>query len=302
LREDGCSRFFFTLITAEWNRLIHRFRHAKSLRDQVPELRRAIAGWHIEGPFLSTEPGYHGAHDPSVMCDPSPGLVRELRGIAGSDPLLLTLAPERPGAIEAISLAVSLGMQVSLGHTGAPAELLHRAVNAGARGFTHLGNGCPSELNRHDNVLWRVFETPGLTVSLIPDGIHVSPPLFRLVHKALGPGAIYYTTDAMSAAGAPPGRYPLGGLTLEVGADRVVRQPGKSNFAGSALSPIEGVFCAAQMLGRDWQSVWDFSSVRPAEWMKLEAGLVAGRPGHFCLLDFSQNQRLPRVECIGNDT
>jgi N-acetylglucosamine-6-phosphate deacetylase len=145
--------------------------------------------------------------------------------------------------------------------------VLQRAVRAGATGFTHLGNACPRELDRHDNILWRVFETPELLVSLIPDGIHVAPPLFRLAHRVLDEQSIYYTTDAMSAAGAPPGRYPLGRLELEVGADQIVRQPGKSNFAGSAVKPIDGVFRAAEMLGQSWRDVWKRFSERPAEWI-----------------------------------
>ena len=157
------------------------------------------------------------------------------------------------------------------------------AVKAGASGFTHLGNGCPRELDRHDNILWRVFETPGLTVSLIPDKIHVSPALFRLAHRVLGEN-IYYTTDAMSAAGAPPGTYKLAHMDLEVGADQIVRQPGKTNFAGSALKPIDGVFRSAEMLGQPWQQVWKRFSEVPAKLVGLENKLGVGQPANFCVI------------------
>src|SRR5205823_8128399 len=109
----------------------------------------------------------------------------------GDDLLLLTLSPERPSALNAIALAVSLGIKISLGHTNASAEVLRQAVAAGATGFTHLANGCPRELDRHDNILWRVFDMSGLMVSLIPDQIHVSAPLFRLCHRVLSV-SIYY--------------------------------------------------------------------------------------------------------------
>src|SRR6185503_10764071 len=104
-----------------------------------------------------------------------------------------------------------------------------------------LANGCPRELDRHDNILIRVCDSEGLTVSLIPDGIHVPPLAFRVLHKALN-GPIYYTTDAMAAAGAGPGHYRIGPTEVEVGDDQIVRQPGKTNFAGSALRPFDGVF------------------------------------------------------------
>src|SRR6266496_5041628 len=251
LRAAGCGRFFLTLVTDEWPKLVQRLKQLRQLRACHEELRHAIAGWHVEGPFLSAEPGFHGAHNPALMLDPTPDHIRELRAITNPDHLLMTIAPELQGALEAIALARSLDIKVSLGHTNASSDVLRQAVKAGATGFTHLGNACPQQLDRHDNILWRALDTSGLTVSLIPDQVHVSPPLFRLVHRALSTEAIYYTTDAMAAAGALPGRYTIGALEVEVGADQIVRQPGKTNYAGSALRPIDGVFRAARMLDRD---------------------------------------------------
>jgi N-acetylglucosamine-6-phosphate deacetylase len=296
LRASGCTRFLLTLITDSWQALTARLRHLRALRGQSAELQAAIAGWHVEGPFLSAEPGFHGAHDPSRMVDPTLENVLELRSITGTDPLLLTLAPERRGAIEVIALAVSRGMKVSLGHTDAPAKTLAAAVKTGATGFTHLGNACPRELDRHDNILWRVLDTPGLTVSLIPDRIHVSPPLFRLVHRALDSASIYYTTDAMSAAGAPPGRYRLGRMELEVGADQIVRQPGKTNFAGSAARPIDAVFRAAEMLACPWQEAWVHLAQSPAGFMGLPQELAVGQRASFCVLKLGATNRLLEMQ------
>lgn len=293
LRADGCARWLLTLITDEWSKLTARLRYLRVLRDQSDELKQAIPGWHIEGPFLSAEPGFHGAHNPALMLDPTPAHIRELRAITGGDPLLLTVAPERTGAIEAIALAASLGIKISLGHTDASAGRLREAVRAGATGFTHLGNGCPRELDRHDNILWRILEiwppASGLTISLIPDGHHVSPAPFRLIHRLLDSGAIDYTTDAMAAAGAEPGRYTLGKLCVEVGADGIVRQPGQTNFAGSALRPINGVFRAAQMLGCPWQEAWKKFSEVPSKFM----GLSVSRDWCLLKLDASGQSDTP---------
>jgi len=304
LRAAACGRFFLTLITDEWPKLVQRLKQLRLLRAGHEELHHAIAGWHIEGPFLSAEPGFHGAHNPALMLDPTPDHIRELRKITNTDPVLLTIAPERRGALEAIALARSLDIKVSLGHTNASVEVLQQAVKAGASGFTHLGNACPQLLDRHDNILWRALDIPGLTVSLIPDQVHVSPSLFRLVHRALGAEAIYYTTDAMSAAGALPGRYTIGALDVEVGADQIVRQPGKSNYAGSALRPIEGVFRAARMLGCDWKGVWDGFSVAPAKFIGIGGGLKLGRPADFCLVQMNEAGELDslRVFSRGQET
>lgn len=291
LREAGCGRFLLTLITDDWSKLTARLRHVAGLRRQSEELKSAIAGWHIEGPFLSAQPGFHGAHDPAFMLDPTPEHIRELRTLTGNDPLLLTLSPERAGVIEAIRLATSLGIKISLGHTNASAEILAHATQAGATMFTHLANGCPRELDRHDNILWRVLETPGLTPSLIPDGIHVSPAPFRFIHRVLN-DRVFYTTDAMAAAGAPPGRYNIGKLEVEVGADQIVRQPGKTNFAGSALRPVDGVFRAAAMLNRPWQEIWARFSDAPTQLMGLPYELSPGQPATFCVVKVSSQGQL----------
>ena len=165
--------------------------------------------------------------------------------------------------------------------------------------FTHLANGCPRELDRHDNILWRVLETQGLTPSLIPDQIHVSPAPFRLIHRERN-DAVFYTTDAMAAAGAAPGRYTIGRLQVAVGADQIVRQPGKSNFAGSALRPVEGVFRAAAMLSTSWQETWRRYAVTPARLMGLQCEFAVGSPATFCVVRVDEQQQLREVRSIWN--
>jgi N-acetylglucosamine-6-phosphate deacetylase len=227
------------------------------------------------------------------MTDPTPQHIRQLRAAVGTDRLLITLAPERSGAIDAIKLAVGLGCHVSLGHTNASASILDLACRGGASAFTHLGNACPQLLDRHDNILWRVLDLPHIQVSLIPDSIHVSPPLFRLLHRALGRERILYVSDATAAAAASPGNYTLGHLQIQAGSDQIVRRPGKPNFAGSALRPIDGVFRAAKMLGVSWRDVWDGYSVRPAAMAGLAVALKPGAPADFCLLELDASQTAP---------
>ena len=296
LIEGGCTRFLLTLITDRWDKMLARLQLFRNLRAQSPALRSAIAGWHIEGPFLSDQPGFAGAHDPTVMIDPLPEHIQQLRKVAGEDLVLLTVAPERLEAIAAIALATSLGIKVSLGHTNAQHKRLLQAIKAGAVGFTHLGNGCPRGLDRHDNILWRMFETKGLKISLIPDAFHVSPPLFRLIHRVMDKDSIYYTTDAMAAAGAPPGRYSIGRTQVDVGADGVVRQPGSPLFAGSALAPVRGAFRAAEMLDCPWQETWARFSDIPAQLMGLRSGLEVGQPATFCLLQVTPESWLESLQ------
>lgn len=293
LQADGCGQILLTFITDEWSRLLARLKHIRALRNAHAELRETIAGWHIEGPFLSPEPGFKGAHNAAVMCDPTVKHIDELQAVTQDDPVLLTVASEREGSMEAIRYAAGKGIKISLGHTNASVESIAEATKAGAVGFTHLGNGCPRTLDRHDNIVWRVLDQRTLTVGIIPDRIHVSPEPFRLFYRTLGREHIYYTTDAMAAAGAPPGRYRIGAVEVEVGADQVVRMPGQANFAGSALRPVEGVRRTAEMLGVPWQEVWPCFSTIPAAMMGLDGAMETGKPANFCLVETDKTQ-LPR--------
>ena len=285
LGQACCGQILFTLVTDDWAAMTRRLANAKQLRDANPALGRAIAGWHIEGPFLSPETGYCGAHPADKMLSPTPERIAELRELTGDDPLLLTMAPEIDGALEGFAAARELGIRVSIGHTNSPAHILRRVTAGGPAGFTHLGNGCPATLDRADNILWRALDTHGLTCGLIPDRWHVSPALFRLIHRLVDPDSIYYTTDAMAAAGAPPGTYRLGHLELEVGPEQIVRLPGTPNLAGSALTPIEGVRRAAEMLDGDWQDAWKKFSTAPARFMGLPENFTVGAPATFALIE-----------------
>ena len=292
LGQACCEKILFTLVTDDWEAMTRRLARAKQFRDANPKLGRAIAGWHIEGPFLSAETGYCGAHPADKMLKPTRERIAELRALAGDDPLLLTMAPEVNGALKGFAAARELGIHVSIGHTNAPTHILRRVTAAGPTGFTHLGNGCPATLDRADNILWRALDTPGLTCGLIPDRWHVSPALFRLIHRLVDPDSIYYTTDAMAAAGSPPGKYRLGQLELEVGPEQIVRLPGTPNLAGSALTPIEGVRRAADMLDCDWQDAWPRFSQSPARFMGLKEGFTAGAPVNFALIETDSANRI----------
>lgn len=296
----GCGRFWVTLVTNEWSRLLAQLRRLRQLRQKSMLLKRAIAGWHIEGPFLSSEPGYTGAHDPRWLRDPSLDLIQELRQSAGKDPLLITVAPERAHAIESIAHAVQLGITVCLGHTNASASQLVQAVQAGARGFTHLSNACPRHLDRYDNILWRVCDLDEIMISLIPDGVHVTAPLFRLLDRVTKRSSMIYVSDSMSAAASPPGRYTLGSLVLEVGADQIVHLPGSALYAGSTLGPITGIFRAADMLGRSWQDVWSCYVQNPCQLAGLPDPWQVGQPADFCLIEVDSQNRPVKGEVYVN--
>jgi N-acetylglucosamine-6-phosphate deacetylase len=209
-----------------------------------------IVGYHIEGPWLNPEPGYRGAHPPAPMHAPSLSEFERLQSAAGGRIKLITLAPEWPGSEECIAAITRAGVHVSLGHTNASEAHIDAAIRAGARFATHVGNGTPQQLHRHDNVIQRLLARDELIACLIPDGIHLPHYALKNFVRAKPEGRVLFTTDAMSGAGAKPGLYRVGRLEVEVGADGIARDPGGSGgFAGSTLTPDDGVRRCAQYLG-----------------------------------------------------
>jgi N-acetylglucosamine-6-phosphate deacetylase len=174
---------------------------------------------------------------------------QRLQDAAGGNIRLVTLAPELPGAVDFVQKLTQSGVCCSIGHSDAPNAVIKDAISAGLKFCTHLGNGAPAEMHRHDNIIERLLAEDDLVAFFIPDGIHLPPWCLKNFFRAKPAGKALFTTDCMAAAGAPAGTFTLGEVTVEVGADRIVRQPGSKGFAGSALAPDEGVDKAADILG-----------------------------------------------------
>jgi N-acetylglucosamine-6-phosphate deacetylase len=204
------------------------------------------------------------------MLDPNWEQFEDLQSAAGGNIRLMTLAPERRGAAHFIQKAVSKGVRIALGHTDADEQQIDAAIGAGATLCTHLGNGCPELLHRHNNVIQRLLSRDELTACLIPDGIHLPPSVLRNLFRAKPIGKVILTTDAMAAAAAGRGRYTIGPVEVEVGEDEVVRMPGARNFAGSALRLDHGVARAAKWLGISLEEATKMASTAPASALGFE--------------------------------
>ena len=264
LRQHGTSGIFATLITDEIDALCRRFAALEKLCATVPSAGAAILGYHLEGPWLSPTPGYRGAHPAGPMRAPTFADYERLQAAAHGRLRLITLAPEWPGSAEFIAAVTQQGVHVSLGHTNASEAEIDAAIRAGARFCTHLGNGCPLELPRHDNIVQRLLARDELTACFIPDGIHLPKGVLKNFVRAKPTGRVLFTTDAMAGAGAPPGRYTIGPHLITVGADGVARQPGEKNFAGSTLTPDVGVRHIADWLNLTPEAAYHLWSTAPA--------------------------------------
>jgi N-acetylglucosamine-6-phosphate deacetylase len=249
LRTHRTGRILLTLITDRVDALCVKLAHYENLRAADSRVGEVIAGYHLEGPYLSPEPGYHGAHPPELMKAPDLGEFDRLWSASRGNIRLVTLAPEWPGSAEFIAHATKRGVRAAIGHSNASDAQIDAAIAAGLTLCTHLGNGVPMVLPRHDNIVQRLLARDELFAVFISDGVHVPPYTLRNLVRAKPRDKVLFTTDCMAAAGAGPGRYRLGRLEVDVGADGVVREPGRPNLAGSALTMDRAVDNVRTFLG-----------------------------------------------------
>jgi N-acetylglucosamine-6-phosphate deacetylase len=192
-----------------------------------------LAGVHLEGPWLAE--GRCGAHDPRQLRDPEPAELDRLLRAGGGAVRMVTLAPERPGGLDAVRRIVDAGALAALGHTDASYALTREAIDAGARVGTHLFNAMAPVHHREPGPAVALLEDDRVTVELVTDGLHVHPALWEHVVRSAGTGRVAAVTDAMAAAGMPDGEYHLGAMRVTV-ADGVARLAAGSDGRAGAIA------------------------------------------------------------------
>ena len=239
LPQTGVTALLPTFVTAPPGALGAALRAASALIPALPAGAARVLGVHAEGPFIS--PARKGAHHEAWITDPTPAAVDELLEAGQGVLRLVTLAPERDGALAAIDRLTEAGVLVSVGHSDATARQVAAAADHGARMVTHLFNAQRPLHHREPGVVGQALTDQRLTSGLITDLHHVSPQACVVAFQT-APGRICAVTDAAACAGMPPGRYLLGGEPIELPAgdgEPPVRDDG--TLAGSALRMDVGV-------------------------------------------------------------
>ncbi|QNN25398.1 N-acetylglucosamine-6-phosphate deacetylase [Planctomycetales bacterium ZRK34] len=237
LEADGVEGVLATVITDALPRMAERIARLANFCEQSEQVRRVVRGVHVEGPFLNETIGYVGAHPAEHVRPASVDDVDRLIDAGGGVVSLMTLAPERDSALRVTRHLAEQGILVSAGHCDTPLDLLTDSIEAGLSLFTHLGNGCAAQVDRHDNIIQRALSlSDRLWLCFIADGIHV--PWFALGNyvRCAGPERCIIVSDAIAAAGLGPGRYSLGELGIDVGPDRVARYGDTGYLAGSCTT------------------------------------------------------------------
>ncbi len=257
LPETGVTAFMPTFITAP---VQVQAQALLRTRDLLPDLASGtkVLGVHLEGPFLSEQ--RKGAHNAAYLTDPTPEAIAALleTGLVK----LVTLAPEREGALAAIRELDAAGVLVSVGHSDATAAQTAAAADAGARMVTHIFNAQSGVGHRDPGVATQALIDRRLHPGLILDLHHVSPEAAKLVFQAAD-GRVLLVTDAASSAGMPPGTYELGGEPITM-PEQGPPLRADGTLAGSGLRLDEALGNAAA-LGIDTAVAVDAATRVPAD-------------------------------------
>lgn len=254
----------------------------------------AVAGIHLEGPFLAER--RCGAHDPRVLSSPDAHTIARLIEVGSGAIRMLTIAPELPGALDAIRVFTAHGIVAALGHSDADSALVLRAVDAGASQVTHLFNGMAPLHHRHEGLAEVGLLDERLLCELILDGHHLSDRITEVALRSLDERWIAIT-DAMAAAGLNDGNYVLGGLAVEA-RDGVVRLVDGGSLAGSTLTMDAAFRAITQRFHRTPLEAVQATATRPARVLnRPDLGVIA--PGARANLLSWQDDALARVMLEG---
>ncbi len=272
LKDGGTAHILATIITAIPECMTACLRKLVKARENDPLTKEVITGFHIEGPFISSKAGYVGAHPPAAVCVAEQDMAASLLEAGDGIVRLFTLAPECDPDGKVSQFLAGQGILVAAGHTDASLDELKMCIDKGLSLFTHLGNGCPIQMHRHDNIIQRALSLHRyLHYGLIADGTHLPLHTLRNFIELAGIDRCFVVTDAMSAAGLGPGRYTLGEQVVEVDESQVAWSADHSYFVGSAATMRRCVEILKQA-GFNSDDIQNLTRENPAK----QLGIISG--------------------------
>ncbi|MDZ7401114.1 MAG: N-acetylglucosamine-6-phosphate deacetylase [candidate division KSB1 bacterium] len=237
----GVTTYLPTLVTSPPERLSENLAVLAQAAHE-PDIALSVPGFHLEGPFISPEDGYRGAHNKAWVRPPNWEEFLKLNQAAKNKIIQVTLAPELDGAMEFIQNCTAQGIVVGLGHHHASAEQIKRATDLGAAISVHLGNGCANFIHRHDNPLWPQLAEDRLWASIIVDGFHLRAEEVKTFFRAKGVERLILTSDMTKLAGLPPGEYVWNEMTVVMTPEGMIQYPAQNVLAGASLPIGRGIF------------------------------------------------------------
>ena len=276
IRECGVSRYCPTIITRDHDtttQLCSLFSRAWS-EGSLP----GAVGLHLEGPFISSEDGYRGAHQRRFTRDPDYSELERWQEAADGRICIITLAPERNGSEEFIRKASASGVRVALGHTNASEDDVRRAADAGAALSTHLFNGCAPMVNRHRNPIFAQLGEDRLWASFIADANHIPLSTLQTALRAKGTSRSILVSDIVQFAGLPDGEYEMEEERIRK-ADGGIWRVGEQILSGAARTLDRDVEILAGQTEPGIETALEMATTHPAELlgMSTETRIAEGQ-------------------------
>lgn len=238
LAEDGTAAFLPTLVTGDPEMLIANVRTITAARKADGECARRILGFFFEGPFISPLPGAVGTHPVEWVHPPSIDMFDRFQDAAEGLVRMVNVAAEISGMPDFVRELTAHGVAVTLGHQmAATPEELEPCLAAGARAFTHLGNGLPNMIPRHANVIFSALADDRASVMFIPDGHHLPDPVLKTYLRAVPRERLIAVSDAQYPAGMPPGEYDVCGAHARLEPSGLLWNPARNCLVG-ATTPM----------------------------------------------------------------
>lgn len=234
MKKFGVAAFLPTTMSASPEDTRAALAGIKAVMDNPEPDGAVVLGAHMEAPFLQESKA--GAQLKQYFVLPNEENWKNYTGEYADIVRLITMAPEKEGALDFIKYLTDKGIIVSIGHTSADSDTVHAAAAHGASHVTHTFNAQTPLNHRAPGVPGAAMVDERLACEVISDGIHLHPDIVRLIMRCKGKDLLVAITDAMEAAGMPDGKYQLGGQDVFVkeGAARLA----DGTLAGSTLTMI----------------------------------------------------------------
>lgn len=180
-----------------------------------------ILGVNLEGPFLNA--ARSGALDGKSFI-PRPRIPDIKRLIAGFEDIvrIITIAPELSGALGIIEHCAGRGIRVNMGHSDATYKQAMEGKLAGATGITHLFNAMRPMHHREPGLIGLGLMDDDLYVEIIPDGIHLSPEIVRMVFRMKPAERILAVSDSVRGPHMKGDVLQGSAITLKDGYERMI--------------------------------------------------------------------------------
>jgi len=282
LATSGTTQHIPTIVSSPRERILKNLEIISKAINTSPDVKEAIPGIHIEGPFISPEEGPRGCHDLSFIRDPDFEEFKQWQEAAEGRIVMVTIAPEREGSLDFIRKVIRTGVKIAIGHTGATPKIIKEAIKAGAQFSTHLGNGSYLILPKVNNYIWEQLAADELFAGIICDGFHLPSSVVKVFARAKGLERLILTSDVALAGGLNPDIYKWGNMEVEVFKDGHLGLAGSGILAGAGHLLDWDIAHFIRFTGNDLANTIPLCTINPAKLIgmphnygKLEVGAPA---------------------------